>query len=168
MAYDGKPWTGPMDRVWVICPVVIDRGCRKPKVSIMADPGIPSFQAKRHKKDSPIRELEEYTERKTYRHASCIVNDKDWCLSNVRGVDLSTLYNDPEITVLTDPNQDLGKTPRELKWNNARVEKARGALRNKGARLDELNEDKPFWEWIREVGKKVRPNFPGPRGTWVM
>lgn len=148
---------------WVICPVVLDRGARKPKVSIIFDPGIAPYFTKDEDGNSIMV-------RKTYHHSSCI-DEADWCLSFVRGVDLSALDTDPEvINVLGHDHEDedrlLAKTPRGLEWTPQKLKALKSLLENKNVDISDLNEDAPLWKAIAKLGQKIRPGFK-PKGTWV-
>ena len=87
---------------WVICPVIVDGGARKPKVSILVDPGIPPI-------DTVDGDGNPIQIRKTYRHTSVISdgNGKQGendaiALSLVRFVDPADLDSDVDIDNLSD------------------------------------------------------------------
>ena len=150
---------------WVICPVITVGNARKPKVSIIADPGIPPYQVVDVDEDTGVT-LPPVTVRKTYNHSSCI-DKKNWALCFVRGVDLSALDSDPDIITLFDFNdQGLNATVNDLRWSNNRLKRLKNLAESKGANFNGLTKSDPLWKYVKRIGEAILPNFT-PKGTWV-
>lgn len=140
---------------WVINPVVVIEKIRKPKVSTIADPGIP-----------PVPLPEGGFGNKTYKHSSAI-SGEDWALSFVRGVDMSALDADPEIiTVLDSDDENLNLSLGDRGWNVSRLEKLQALMTSKNILLTGLTINMPAWEWLTRIGQKHFPSFK-TKGTWV-
>lgn len=144
---------------WVISPIVIDQGVRRPKVATLVDPGRPPTGV------DDIGVLIPHT----YKHSS--VCGAVWCLSFVRGVDLSVLDADQQcIHVFEQDYEDsqgfLDQTPRSLGWTNARLNRIRDRLSSRGVDVTGLTADSPLWEIAQRLGRHLHGRFQ-PRGTWV-
>lgn len=160
---------------WVICPVVLENGVRRPKVATLVDPGIAPKQVAVIDDDgNPVLDGRgEQTFRtvfKTYRHSSAI-DTADWCLSFVRGVDLSALDADPEIFSVTDRDAEdadklLDRTPRELGWDADKLATRTSELTKRGAENIGVTLDTPLIEIVERLGKRHNPLFTA-HGTWV-
>lgn len=107
---------------------------------------------------------------KTYGHSSAI-GILDWCLSFVRGTDMSGLTADPEIDdVLGHDYEDidnyLAETPNTLSWSDSKTNDFKGKFEVKGVDYTSLTKDDQLWAWLQRSGEYVMKGFT-PKGTWV-
>jgi len=145
---------------WVVCPVIVDGGVRKPKVSTLVDPGrLPVFD----------EETQTFID-KTYRYSSA-VSARGWALCFVTGADLTNLTNDPDVLDLFGQDFDansreaiLETTPRDLSWNNGRLNQLTRALSDNGIDTTGLTLDSTFEEFLFRLGD-VHAD-PGNRGRF--
>lgn len=153
---------------WVICSVIEQDGgkVRLPLVATIPDPGIPPEQGV-DDDGNPIIVFP------TYAHSS-VIDVGNWCLSFVRGVDMSGLDGNPDVINVFEPDSDfedvdgfLAKSPNELGWFLGKVKRIKRRLENKGADFTGLTMDSPLWEILKRIGMVIWPNFKGPKGTWV-
>ena len=154
---------------WVICPVVTESGVRKPKVSVLKDPGRPPKPGFDDLTGLPI-----FTE-PTYQHSS-IVSDglpgqPTWCVSLVFGVDLTPLDTDPEIISILEedaPTQNalrdiLSKTPEALGWSILRLDHLRQLLVTRGV-TDVPTSQHSCVEWLNRLAVQVHQQHTGVQG----
>lgn len=138
---------------WVVCPVILDGEVRKPKVSILEDPG----------RDPVFDEETQGFINKTYRYSSA-VSIRNWALCFVSGADLSGLDADFEVIDLFERDFDfdtresiMATTPRQLGWNNGRLNRLINLMSNNGVDTAGLGLDSPFEEFLFRLGDVHAP-----------
>lgn len=143
---------------WVLCPVVLYKGGpgKVPKPFTLVDPG---------------REPAPGGEPKTYRVAGPLHPGKAWTFTFVRFVDSTNLDADPSIVTLLEQDQAdgdnlLAKTVAELGWSNAKLNRIKNRLVAKGVTIPANVKQIPLWKILRELGRKIDPDWPGPRGCF--
>lgn len=158
---------------WVDCPVMNDPDARRAKVGHFRDPGTP--ETLRTAPETGDTDTDTFVLlRNRYRYAACIssgrpgeVNDR--CLVFVRGEDFAPLDADPEIINVLEqdltPNM-LADSPTRLGWDAARIARLRQRLVDRGVDVRGLTSDRPLWEHLQRLGRRVNPSFT-PRGTFV-
>ena len=85
-------------------------------------------------------------------------------MSLIRGIDLSVLESDPDITIIHIKGEGLNTKLQDLPA--AKRAKIRAAVQSKRGNIADLRDDMQIWEWIVEVGKLIKPEFKDTRGMW--
>ncbi|MCH8029054.1 MAG: hypothetical protein IH874_03885 [Candidatus Dadabacteria bacterium] len=152
-----------MPTAWIISPVIETvaplgspsgtRRFRVPKVRLIEDPGRPLIDGARSHYDYSSVITEQQTD-----------TNGDWCLSLIRGIDLSVLESDPDITIIHIKGEGLNTKLQDLPA--AKRAKIRAAVQSKRGNIADLRDDMQIWEWIVEVGKLIKPEFKDTRGMW--
>ena len=125
---------------WFFCPVVEEIGPdgtrrRRPKVADLRDPGTDLID-----EIDPVTELPTGNKvHQKYSFSAAISDglpgqDNDWCLVQVRGIDLSVVKNDPEITELEIEYDESERESRiESRADAVMAAPARARLQSKAA-----------------------------------
>ena len=100
------------------------------------------------------------------------LSTKPWALSIVKGVDLSGLDSVPGIVDIfeqdyIDDGTFLDNTFADLGWSNGTLSSFKNKLKQEVPDIVTLTLNDPLWLALQKVGVVVRPDFPGPYGTWV-
>ena len=144
----------------VINPVILDGGARKPKVSVMEDPG-------RAAKTGIDEQGQPFSTQPTYCHSSAISDGQagqrnDLCLSLVVGIDFAPLDADPEVTTLFEmPDRPgytlrtyLEKRPSEAGLSKAKIDRLRQRIGAVGVASLDLPDDAPLYEWANRLASR--------------
>lgn len=107
---------------------------------------------------------------KYYRCVSHIYDGATWCLTFVRGANFLTLDADPEVINLLerdyeDADDVLSKTPRQLGFPGAKLQRIRARLEAKGVDTTGLTVDSTLAEILERLGNKIQAGC-NPRGLW--
>jgi len=134
---------------WIVCPVVTfgeadipGDSFRCPKIHTIIDPG----------------------RGKRYMYSAAIDN-ANWCLCLVSGVDFTPLDVDPDVFDLFQIGgyqmsaDIMGMTLRQLGLNNPRLNRIRTAMTNRGIDTTGLTLDSTVEECLLRICRAVRPEF---------
>lgn len=135
---------------WVINPVleeVVDGTTyQRPKVTTLLDPGRAG---------------------KTYKHTTVILGG-GWCLSCVRGANMTALDNDAQCVNLLETDYEdaenrLVSTVRDLNWTVAKRNRVLQRLTDKGIDTTGITLDTALWQILLRVAQALQSNFTRER-----
>lgn len=128
-------------RIYVISPMVLENGVRRPKVATLKDAGRMNVK---YTVDSKTINVD-----KEHNHTS-EGGTPGWTISKVIGEDLTNIYNDPDCFVLMDRLESEDNTAKSLTKIGCQAK-----ARELGVDYSKMAGDAKFRDWINLFSEKV-------------
>jgi len=157
---------------WVIAPMVIVGGVKQPKFADYKDPGLWGRYV--YNDDPQLPPVGPVLIEYGYSRSNVVKAEfDDWALSIVKGYDFTPLDDDVQCKDLflydyEELSDFLNQTPNTAGWTAIRANVVRTKLENHGVDITGVTMDTKFWRMLRELGRQLHIDYPGPYGTWVL